>query len=115
MFSFVPGLRARSELACAGFAACCAFAQGDPSQTIVVSAARIEQPLPDALPSTRVISRAEIESAQAADLPALRVLAFGHPGNDPIGVRLGGRGGAGSFALRRKEASLVWVRPQTTP
>ena len=41
----------------------------------------------------------------------LRVLAFGHPGRDPIGVRLGGRGGAGSFALRRKEASLVWVRP----
>ena len=43
---------------------------------------------------------------------SLRVLAFGHPGRDPIGVRLGGRGGAGSFALRRKEASLVWVRPE---
>jgi len=40
----------------------------------------------------------------------LRVVAFGYPGRDPIGVRLGGRGGAGSFALRRKEASLVWVR-----
>ena len=46
-------------------------AQSETSQTIVVTAARVEQKLPDALPSTRVISRAEIESAQAADLPAL--------------------------------------------
>jgi len=41
----------------------------------------------------------------------LRVLAFGHPGHDPIGVRLGGRGGAGAFALRRAEAALVRVCP----
>ena len=40
----------------------------------------------------------------------LRVVAFGHPGCDPIGVRLSGRGGAGAFALRRKEAALIWVR-----
>jgi ferrous iron transport protein A len=42
----------------------------------------------------------------------LRVVAFGQPGRDPIGVRLGGRGGAGAFALRRQEAALVWVRPE---
>lgn len=42
----------------------------------------------------------------------LRIVAFGQPGRDPIGVRLGGRGGAGAFALRRKEAALVWVKPQ---
>ena len=42
----------------------------------------------------------------------LHVVAFGQPGRDPIGVRLGGRGGAGAFALRRKEAALIWVRPE---
>lgn len=45
----------------------------------------------------------------------LHVVAWGQPGRDPIGVRLGGRGGAGAFALRRKEASLVWVRPEGAP
>jgi vitamin B12 transporter len=38
---------------------------------IVITAARAEQPLPDALPSTRVITRTEIEAAQASDLPGL--------------------------------------------
>lgn len=42
----------------------------------------------------------------------LRVVAFGQPGRDPIGVRLGGRGGAGAFALRRKEAALIFVTPE---
>jgi ferrous iron transport protein A len=41
----------------------------------------------------------------------LRVIAFGQPGNDPIGVRVGGRGGVSTFALRRQEASCVWVWP----
>ena len=41
----------------------------------------------------------------------LRVIAFGQPGNDPIGVRVGGRGGVSTFALRREEASCVWVWP----
>jgi ferrous iron transport protein A len=45
----------------------------------------------------------------------LRVVAFGQPGSDPIGVRLGGRGGAGAFALRRSEAALVWVHPGAHP
>jgi ferrous iron transport protein A len=40
---------------------------------------------------------------------SLRVIAFGQPGNDPIGVRVGGRGGVSTFALRRQEASCVWV------
>ena len=39
----------------------------------------------------------------------LRVIAFGQPGDDPIGVRVGGRGGISTFALRRQEASCVWV------
>jgi ferrous iron transport protein A len=41
----------------------------------------------------------------------LRVIAFGQPGDDPIGVRVGGRGGISTFALRRQEASCVWVWP----
>jgi len=41
----------------------------------------------------------------------LRVVAFGQPGDDPIGVRIGGRGGASTFALRRQEAACVWVWP----
>jgi ferrous iron transport protein A len=42
----------------------------------------------------------------------LRVVAFGQPGDDPIGVRIGGRGGVSSFALRRVEAGCVWVVPE---
>jgi len=38
---------------------------------IVITAARAEQVLPDALPSTRVIARTEIEATQASDLPGL--------------------------------------------
>src|SRR5437762_8444753 len=36
---------------------------------------------------------------------SLRVIAFGQPGDDPIGVRVGGRGGVSTFALRRAEAA----------
>ena len=46
---------------------------------------------------------------------SLRVIAFGHPGDDPIGVRVGGRGGVSTFALRRLEASCVWVWPDPQP
>ena len=48
----------------------------------------------------------EIGFVQGAQL---RVIAFGQPGDDPIGVRVGGRGGISTFALRRQEASCVWV------
>jgi vitamin B12 transporter len=57
---------AAAALACVG---CASFAQT--SQTISVTAARVEQALPDALPSTRVVTRSEIDAAQAADLPGL--------------------------------------------
>jgi ferrous iron transport protein A len=39
----------------------------------------------------------------------VRVIAFGQPGSDPIGVRVGGRGGVSTFALRRQEAACVWI------
>jgi ferrous iron transport protein A len=80
--------------------------------------------LPRGVPA-RVVAVRAAEGGQALALrlmelgfiegESLRVLAFGHPGHDPIGVRLGGRGGAGSFALRRKEASMVWVRAEAAP
>ncbi len=50
----------------------------------------------------------EIGFVQGANL---RVIAFGQPGDDPIGVRVGGRGGVSTFALRRAEAACVWVWP----
>jgi ferrous iron transport protein A len=46
---------------------------------------------------------------------SIRVIAFGQPGDDPIGVRVGGRGGVSTFALRRLEASCVWVWPDAKP
>ena len=54
-------------------AAPAAFAQSAdaPPQQVVVTAARVEQKLPDTLPSTSVISRADIESSPASDLPDL--------------------------------------------
>jgi vitamin B12 transporter len=55
-------------------AAGAAFAQAvdpSPSQEVVVTAARVAQKLPDTLPSTTVISRADIEASPATDLPDL--------------------------------------------
>lgn len=62
------GIRAALALSLA-----CSFAAAQPvaPTTIVVSAARIEQPLADALPSTRVITRAEIDATPSADVAAL--------------------------------------------
>jgi len=58
-----------SSLALASLAS---LAQTTPEPaTIVITAARAEQALPDVLPSTRVIGRAEIDALQPADLPGL--------------------------------------------
>ena len=46
-------------------------AADSPDQQVVVTAARVEQKLPDALPSTTVITHADIESANATDVPGL--------------------------------------------
>ena len=56
------------------FAAPAAFAQAipdSPAQEVVITAARVEQKLPDALPSTTVITRHDIETTPATDLPGL--------------------------------------------
>ena len=54
-------------------AAPAAFAQAadSPAQQVVVTAARVEQKLPDTLPSTSVISRQDIQASPATDLPDL--------------------------------------------
>ncbi|MFL6695583.1 MAG: TonB-dependent receptor plug domain-containing protein [Vitreoscilla sp.] len=55
-------------------AAGAAFAQAAsdlPTQQVVVTAARVEQKLPDTLPSTTVISRSDIAASPASDLPDL--------------------------------------------
>ena len=51
-----------------------AFAQAaadSPDQQVVVTGARVEQKLPDTLPSTTVITRRDIETAPVTDLPGL--------------------------------------------
>ncbi|MES2956729.1 MAG: TonB-dependent receptor [Pseudomonadota bacterium] len=59
------------SLACASPCSSAQTVAEPTTTTIVVTAARTEQALADALPSTRVIGRAEIETSQAVDLPAL--------------------------------------------
>ncbi len=46
-------------------------AADSPTQEVVVTAARVEQKLPDTLPNTSVISRKDIEASPATDLPDL--------------------------------------------
>ena len=66
------GSRALLAFASLGFAAVVARAQSAAEPpSLVITAARAEQFLPDALPSTRVINRAEIDALQPADLPGL--------------------------------------------
>src|ERR1700744_2206276 len=56
------------------------------------------------------LRRIEIGFVQGA---TLRVMAYGQPGEDPIGGRVGGRGGVSTFARRRNEAADVWVWPDS--
>ncbi|MEY4751842.1 MAG: hypothetical protein RIQ60_4056 [Pseudomonadota bacterium] len=60
-------------LAAAGCSALPALAQAQAAALgpVVITASRSEQSLPDALVSTKVISREQIEQSQAVDLPAL--------------------------------------------
>jgi len=85
------------------FVACGAAAQGT-LREVVVSPARTEQHVEDALPATTLITRREIEQAQTPDLPTLlrRV----------PGLELTQNGGAGSVAsafLRGAEARHTLV------
>ncbi len=73
--SFTLSRVARAVLAAApALAAGTASAQAagsDPAQVVVVTAARVEQKLPDTLPSTTVITRQDIEVSPVTDLPDL--------------------------------------------
>lgn len=66
-----PNLGALVALLCIASLAHAQSESTSSSTRIVITAARAEQALPDALPSTRVIARSEIEAAQAPDLPGL--------------------------------------------
>jgi vitamin B12 transporter len=69
------GARARLVASVAlwtGVAGALAQPEAAPSlPTVVITASRSEQSLPDALPSTRVITRRDIEQSPAPDLPSL--------------------------------------------
>ena len=60
-----------------------------PDQQVVVTAARVAQKLPDTLPSTTVISRADIEASPALDVPDLMrsYLSFNVAQTGPVGAQ----------------------------
>ncbi len=91
--------------ACAGFAPS-SFAQAAPQSLgpVIVSAARIAQPLSEALPDTSVITRDDIERSQAPDL--LTLLAR-QPGVEI--AQLGGIGSQSGIFLRGAETRQVLV------
>jgi len=73
-------------------AAGAAFAQAAPDapgQAVVVTAARVPQPLPDTLPSTTVISAADIAASPATDLPGLlrEFVSFNVAQTGPLGAQ----------------------------
>jgi vitamin B12 transporter len=83
-----------------------ASAQVQPQQleTVVVTAARTEQRLRDALPSVTVIQRSEIEQRQASDLVELLARQAGIEF-----ARAGGAGGQASLFVRGANSSQVLV------
>lgn len=78
--------------ACLGLAACLAVAplsaHADDANTVVVTATRAPQLLVDALAHTTVLTRTDIERAQAVDLPSLLAAE--------AGIQLASNGGRGS-------------------
>lgn len=106
---FLHFLSRRRVLASAGlFLLVCsaASAQIQPQQleTVVVTAARTEQRLRDALPSVTVIQRSEIEQRQATDLVELLSRQAGIEF-----ARAGGAGGQASLFVRGANSSQVLV------
>lgn len=107
MFQFF--LLRRRVLASAGLSVLvcgAASAQVQPQQleTVVVTAARTEQRLRDALPSVTVIQRSEIEQRQATDLVEL----LGRTAGIEF-ARAGGAGGQASLFVRGANSSQVLV------
>jgi vitamin B12 transporter len=80
-----------SALACACACACAVNAQTTPQlKEVVITASRTEQRVQDALPATTLITRADIERAQATDLPTLL--------RQVTGVEIAQNGGQGTVA-----------------
>lgn len=103
---FVPRRRAFASASLSLFVFGAASAQVQPQQleTVVVTAARTEQRLRDALPSVTVIQRSEIEQRQATDL--VELLAR-HAGIEF--ARAGGPGAQASLFVRGANSSQVLV------
>jgi vitamin B12 transporter len=80
-----------SALACACACACAVNAQTTPQlKEVVITASRTEQRVQDALPSTTLITRADIERAQTPDLPTLL--------RQVTGVEIAQNGGQGTVS-----------------
>ncbi len=64
---------------------------GAPDQQVVVTAARVAQKLPDALPSTTVITQADIQASAATDVPGLlrELTSLDVAQNGPAGSAVG--------------------------
>jgi vitamin B12 transporter len=84
-----PLTTAVAALALLGATSALAQSASDASQEVVVTAARVPQKLPDTLPSTVVISRADIESSPALDVPDLMrgFLSFNVAQTGPVGAQ----------------------------
>jgi vitamin B12 transporter len=100
-----------SVVACACASCISSFAQTTSQlPAVVITASRSEQPLADVIPATLVISRQDLESSQAQDLPqALRMLA---------GIDLGQSGTSGaqtSIFLRGSESRHTLVLVDGVP
>ncbi|MFL6627002.1 MAG: TonB-dependent receptor plug domain-containing protein [Vitreoscilla sp.] len=78
-----------AALALLGANSALAQSASDASQEVVVTAARVPQKLPDTLPSTVVISRADIEASPALDVPDLMrgFLSFNVAQTGPVGAQ----------------------------
>ena len=86
----LPFIARTAALSCAIFSTLSCPAQSVSLDPVVVSASRSEQRVQDALPATTLITRADIEAAQLADLPSLlRTVA---------GVQVTQNGGMGTLA-----------------
>jgi len=100
---------ARSALGCA-FAVISLSAMAQSLDTVIVTASRTPQPLADALPHTTIITREDIERAQALDLPTLLARE--------AGVQFasnGGRGSATTLFVRGAPSRQVLVLVDGVP
>lgn len=84
------------------------FTLCDLDAQVLAEVVAVLPPTPDR-PRDHPLARRLLELGFIAGEP-VRVIAKAAPGGDPIAVRVGGRGGLATFALRRDEAAWIQVR-----